>query len=218
MAAKKNNKARAAGGPSKTEFVLGLPRELSAKDVVVKAKEKGLKLSEAYVYKIRSASKGGSSKGGSAKGGSAKGGSSRGGAPKRGAAKRAAPAAAKREAKPSAAAPAKAGMSKVDFVRSLPPGTSYADAAAQAKPLGIELSKAYFYVLKSEAKKSGSPAGAARQGRAPGRPPRAAASAVNGLRLSSDDRQEQALIDAVRTLGAERARSLIEALERFERG
>ena len=56
MAAKKNNKARAAGGPSKTEFVLGLPRELSAKDVVVKAKEKGLKLSEAYVYKIRSAS------------------------------------------------------------------------------------------------------------------------------------------------------------------
>ena len=57
MAAKKNNKARAAGGPSKTEFVLGLPRELSAKDVVVKAKEKGLKLSEAYVYKIRSASK-----------------------------------------------------------------------------------------------------------------------------------------------------------------
>jgi hypothetical protein len=213
MAAKKNNKARAAGGPSKTEFVLGLPRELSAKDVVVKAKEKGLKLSEAYVYKIRSASKGGSSKGGSAKGGS-----SRGGAPKRGAAKRAAPAAAKREAKPSAAAPAKAGMSKVDFVRSLPPGTSYADAAAQAKPLGIELSKAYFYVLKSEAKKSGSPAGAARQGRAPGRPPRAAASAVNGLRLSSDDRQEQALIDAVRTLGAERARSLIEALERFERG
>ncbi len=208
MAAKKNNKARAAGGPSKTEFVLGLPRELSAKDVVVKAKEKGLKLSEAYVYKIRSASKGGS----------AKGGSSRGGAPKRGAAKRAAPAAAKREAKPSAAAPAKAGMSKVDFVRSLPPGTSYADAAAQAKPLGIELSKAYFYVLKSEAKKSGSPAGAARQGRAPGRPPRAAASAVNGLRLSSDDRQEQALIDAVRTLGAERARSLIEALERFERG
>ena len=208
MAAKKNNKARAAGGPSKTEFVLGLPRELSAKDVVVKAKEKGLKLSEAYVYKIRSASKGGS----------AKGGSSRGGAPKRGAAKRAAPAAAKREAKPSAAAPAKAGMSKVDFVRSLPPGTSYADAAAQAKPLGIELSKAYFYVLKSEAKKSGSPAGAARQGRAPGRPPRAAASAVNGLRLSSDDRQEQALIDAVRTLGAERARSLIEALERFVRG
>ena len=208
MAAKKNNKARAAGGPSKTEFVLGLPRELSAKDVVVKAKEKGLKLSEAYVYKIRSASPGGS----------AKGGSSRGGAPKRGAAKRAAPAAAKREAKPSAAAPTKAGMSKVDFVRSLPPGTSYADAAAQAKPLGIELSKAYFYVLKSEAKKSGSPAGAARQGRAPGRPPRAAASAVNGLRLSSDDRQEQALIDAVRTLGAERARSLIEALERFERG
>lgn len=215
MAAKKNNKARAAGGPSKTEFVLGLPRELSAKDVVVKAKEKGLKLSEAYVYKIRSASKGGS----------AKGGSSRGGAPKRGAAKRAAPAAAKREAKPSAAAPTKAGMSKVDFVRSLPPGTSYADAAAQAKPLGIELSKAYFYVLKSELKKSGKSGASSVPGAAPvakgkpGRKPRAqVTSTAHGLRLTSGNPNEQAVIDAVRALGANRARELIAVVEKFERG
>ena len=193
MAAKKRKKAAGGSGGSKTQFVLGLPRDLSARDVVSKAKEKGLKLSEAYVYKIRSSSKGG--------------------APK--------PKATKAETKP-AGGPRTAGMSKVDFVRSLPPGTSYADAAAQAKPLGIELSKAYFYVLKSEAKKAGGAAKpAAPTGRAPGRPSRAAAPSPrrsNGLRLTSDDRSEQSLIDAVRSLGADRARSLIETIEKFERG
>jgi hypothetical protein len=189
MAAKKKKKAAAGGGGTKTQFVLGLPRDLSAKDVVIKAKEKGLKLSEAYVYKIRSSSKGG------------------------------APSVAKSEAKPAASAARKSGMSKVDFVRSLPPGTSYADAASQAKPLGLELSKAYFYVLKSEAKKaSGSSLAMAPKVKGPGRPGRPPANGTNGLRLSSGDRQEQALIDAVRTLGATRARSLIETIEKFERG
>jgi hypothetical protein len=51
MAAKKINKSA---------FVRGLPGELSAKEVVAKAKEQGLTLTEAYVYTIRSASKRGS--------------------------------------------------------------------------------------------------------------------------------------------------------------
>jgi hypothetical protein len=183
MAAKKKSKAVGKAQVNKTQFVLDLPRELSAKDVVVKAKESGLKLSEAYVYKIRSASKG------------------------------SAPKAAKADGK--VAAPRKdGGMSKVDFVRSLPPGTSYADAAEQAKPHGIELSKAYYYVLKSEAKKAG-----ALKGSPKGRPEKAARASAgqNGLRLSSNDRSEQALIEAVRALGADRARSLIAVIEKFER-
>jgi hypothetical protein len=189
MAAKKRKRASGGGG-SKTQFVLGLPRDLSAKEVVTKAKEKGLKLSEAYVYKIRSSSKGD------------------------------APEPMKVPRPPSGG-----GMSKVEFVRSLPPGTSYADAAAQAKPLGIELSRAYFYVLKSGAKKTGRGNAQAPKTRGPGSrraaatPSRSSMSPRgSGLRLRSDDQNEQALLDAVRSLGADRARSLIAAVETFERG
>jgi hypothetical protein len=52
MAAKK--KAKAAFG-AKAAFVRGLPRETPAKEVVAQAAKKGLKLSENYVYTIRSA-------------------------------------------------------------------------------------------------------------------------------------------------------------------
>jgi hypothetical protein len=101
--------------------------------------------------------------------------------------------------------------SKADFVRGLPPGTSFADADAKAKELGIELSKAYYYVLKSEAKKGGR-ASAGRGGRRRGRPGQRA----GGLRLASDNRDEEALLQAARKLGAARARQLIEAFAKFE--
>ena len=42
---------------NKSEFVRSLPAEMSAKDVVAKAKEEGLALTEAYVHTIRSAAK-----------------------------------------------------------------------------------------------------------------------------------------------------------------
>jgi hypothetical protein len=42
---------------NKSEFVRSLPAEMSAKDVVAKAKEEGLTLTEAYVHTIRSAAK-----------------------------------------------------------------------------------------------------------------------------------------------------------------
>jgi hypothetical protein len=56
MAAKKSESNR----PNKSAFVRSLPADLSAKEVVAKAKEAGLTLTDAYVYTIRSASKRGS--------------------------------------------------------------------------------------------------------------------------------------------------------------
>ena len=44
--------------PSKTAFVLSLPATMSAKDVLSKGKALGLKLTEAYIYSIRSKAKG----------------------------------------------------------------------------------------------------------------------------------------------------------------
>jgi hypothetical protein len=105
--------------------------------------------------------------------------------------------------------------SKAEFVRSLPPGTSFADAAEKAKGLGIELSKAYYYVLKSELKKGGGKL-LSRKGKGRGRPAGSVAG-LKGLRLSSDDPAENALLAAVRKLGASRARAIIDAIERFER-
>lgn len=58
MAAKK--KAKSAFG-AKAAFVRGLPRDTPAKEAVAMAAKKGLKLSENYVYTIRSSS--GSAKG-----------------------------------------------------------------------------------------------------------------------------------------------------------
>jgi hypothetical protein len=191
MATKKKNPKglKRAKGNSKTAFVRGLPKDLPAKDAVAKAKEAGIEVSEGYVYKIRSAAKVGSSKG---------------------------PTTPKANRGP--AARTSSAVSKTDFVRSLPPDTSYADAAEKAKGLGIDLSKAYFYVLKSELKKGGR-AGVARAPKGkPGPKPRKASAGAQGLRLTSDNTAEQALIDAVHALGTSRALGLIATIEKFERG
>jgi len=57
---------------SKAAFVRSLPRSLSAKEVVAKAKAAGVKLSTAYVYVLRS--KAGATKGKGRKGSRAAGG------------------------------------------------------------------------------------------------------------------------------------------------
>ncbi len=171
---------------SKSAFIQGLPRDLGAKEAVAQAKQQGITITEAYVYKVRAAAKAGT---------------------KRAAAKRTG-------TKPSTP---KAGIGlKAAFVRSLPPDLSFADAAAKAKEAGIVLSQAHFYAIKSQAKK-GAPA--APKGKA-GRKPMLKASpapAPKGLRLSSADVREQALIDAVRALGVSRARSVIAIIEKYER-
>jgi hypothetical protein len=132
MAAKKKKTATKTYG-NKTKFVLGLPRDLSAKQVVDEAKKHGITITEAHVYKIRSTAK--------AKGpkGSAK-------------------ASAKGAAKASSGS-----LSKRDFVLSFGPDTKASEILRKAKEAGIGLSKAYLYTIRSSggaSQKRGRKAGA----------------------------------------------------------
>jgi hypothetical protein len=130
MAAKKKKTAtKPAAKPAaktygnKTKFVLGLPREMSAKGVVDEAKKNGITITEAHVYKIRSTAK---NKG-----------------PKAGG--RAAAPAGRGAAKPSNGG----SVSKRDFVLSFGPDTKASDILRKAKEQGIGLSKAYLYTIRS---------------------------------------------------------------------
>ncbi len=195
MAAKKKT--------SKTDFVRKFP-DLPAADVVKKGAEAGLKFSDKYVYKVRAVDRSKSKKSGAP------------GAPAKAAG---APKAPKAPSAPKASG----AMTTTDFVKSLPPKMSFKEAAEKASKLGIKLSKGYFYVLKSGAKKAPDAAkggGAAAPKGKPGRKPKAASVSVSGkgLRITSDDPNEQALINAVRNLGAGRSRGLIDSIEKFERG
>lgn len=59
MAAKKKTSKKGASEktPSKTSFVLGFPRDMPAAEVVVKAKEAGIPLTDKYVYNIRASAR-----------------------------------------------------------------------------------------------------------------------------------------------------------------
>jgi hypothetical protein len=120
MAAKKKKTATKTYG-NKTKFVLGLPREMSAKQVVDEAKKQGITITEAHVYKIRSTAK--------AKGPKA---SAKGAAPKG-----------------SSKASASGSLSKRDFVLSFGPDTKASEILRKAKEAGIGLSKAYLYTIRS---------------------------------------------------------------------
>jgi hypothetical protein len=122
MAAKKKKTATKTYG-NKTKFVLGLPRDLSAKQVVDEAKKQGITITEAHVYKIRSTAKAKGPKGAAAKG-----------APSKGSAK---------------ASNASGSMSKRDFVLSFGPDTKASEILRKAKDAGIGLSKAYLYTIRS---------------------------------------------------------------------
>jgi hypothetical protein len=74
-----------------------------------------------------------------------------------------------------------------------------------AEKLGT--STAYVYVVKSATNKTGSK----RPGRKPGRKP----SSSGGLTLASSNADENAVIAGVRTLGAARARAIIDVAEQF---
>jgi len=122
MAAKKKKTGTKTYG-NKTKFVLGLSRELSAKQVVDEAKKQGITITEAHVYKIRSTAKAKTPK----------------------SAGKAAPA-------PRAAA-SRAGtsssQSKRDFVLSFGSETKASEILRKAKDAGIGLSKAYLYTIRS---------------------------------------------------------------------
>lgn len=131
MAAKKKKTAtKSAAKPAtktygnKTKFVLGLARDMSAKQVVDEAKKNGIAITEAHVYKIRSTAKNK--------------------APKAGGKASTAPAAR------AAGRPASGGaVSKRDFVLSFGPDTKASDILRKAKEQGIGLSKAYLYTIRS---------------------------------------------------------------------
>ncbi len=126
MAAKKKKTTTTKPYGNKTKFVLGLPRELSAKQVVEEAKKQGIAITEAHVYKIRSTAK---AKGkGPAKATKA-GGRGRGAPPKAGR--------------------GGGGQSKRDFVLSFGPETPASEILRKAKEAGIGLSKAYLYTIRS---------------------------------------------------------------------
>jgi hypothetical protein len=128
MAAKKKKTTTKPYG-NKTKFVLGLPRDLSAKQVVDEAKKQGITITEAHVYKIRSTAK--------AKG-KGPGRSERGAA-------RGRPAAAK-GGRSSAGS---SGQSKRDFVLGFSSDTPASEILRKAKDAGIGLSKAYLYTIRS---------------------------------------------------------------------
>lgn len=121
MAAKKKKTTSKPYG-NKTKFVLGLARDLSAKQVVDEAKKNGITITEAHVYKIRSTAKTkGKSTPKATKG-------------RRGAAKSAA---------------ADNGLSKREFVLSFGAETPASEILRKAKEAGIGLSKAYLYTIRS---------------------------------------------------------------------
>lgn len=127
MAAKKKKTTTKPYG-NKTKFVLGLPRDLSAKEVVEEAKKNGIAITEAHVYKIRSTAK--------AKGkGPAK-------------AQKSGPRGAGGAVKARRAS-AGGGQSKRDFVLSFGPETPASEILRKAKEAGIGLSKAYLYTIRS---------------------------------------------------------------------
>ena len=120
MAAKKKKTATKTYG-NKTKFVLGLPRDMSAKQVVEEAKKNGITITEAHVYKIRSTAKTKAPKGGK-------------------------PAASSRAAAKSAGSST---QSKRDFVLSFGPEVKASEILRKAKEQGIGLSKAYLYTIRS---------------------------------------------------------------------
>jgi hypothetical protein len=120
MAAKKTKTTKPYG--NKTKFVMGLPRELSAKQVVEKAKQQGITITEAHVYKIRSTAK----------------------------SKPAGKSAGKPGRPPkSAASGDSSGLSKREFVLRFGPETPASEILRKAKEAGLGLSKAYLYTIRS---------------------------------------------------------------------
>lgn len=181
MAAKK--KATKVYG-SKTSFVMGLPRDMSAKEVIKRAKAQGLTLSEAHVYKIRSTNKD-KEKSKPA---------SKAVAPKGEAKARAAKANGDGAEAATPGTEASASMSKRDFVLSFGSSTPASEILAQAKARGLSLSKAYLYTIRSS-KGPKDKAGPA---------PRAARTAKAGHDLESQ------LIDAALDLGLARATQILD--------
>ena len=185
MAAKKTP----ASKNTKTAYVLALPADMPAKEVVEKAKAEGIELTEGHVYNIRSAAK-------------AKG------APNAKKAKKAlkAPKAGKAPKAKRVASTGDRGA-KARFVRAQPATMKANDVVAAAKKAGLTLTASYVYEVRSGAKKAGKgakkapvPKGSTRTG---GEKPSASS--------SGSEREFRKLVVA---LGVERASELLADVKR----
>ena len=144
MASKKSS-----GKMGKAAFVRTLPQDMPARDVVSKAKEHGIDISEKHVHVIRSNDR---RKAGSAK---TRGGKKGGAGKKAGAGRR-------------GRKPATGGLSKREFVESMPNDMPAKQVITEAAKKGMTITSSYIYTLRSGgAKKAGGSTGA-RRGRRPG--------------------------------------------------
>jgi len=182
MAAKKKKTTTKPYG-NKTKFVLGLPRDLSAKEVVEEAKKQGITITEAHVYKIRSTAK-------------AKGkGSSR--------AEKSAPRGRPPAAK---AGRASSSQSKRDFVLGFGSDTPASEILRKAKEAGIGLSKAYLYTIRSSSGAS------TRRGRAPAATSSSDVKAAFKRARGAVSSLETQFVDAAIDLGLSKATELLDRL------
>ena len=198
MAAKKKKTTKPYG--NKTKFVLGLSRDLSAKQVVEEAKKNGITITEAHVYKIRSTAK-------------AKGGKGAG-RPAKSAARGRKAVAAKGRASAGRASSG-AGLSKRDFVLGFGSDTPASEILRKAKEQGIGLSKAYLYTIRSSggsAQKRGRPVKAAAAGKGRASAAKATkASFRKGSRGGANSLETQ-FLDAAMDLGLAKATELLSRL------
>jgi hypothetical protein len=201
MAAKKKKTTKPYG--NKTKFVLGLSRDLSAKQVVDEAKKNGIVITEAHVYKIRSTAK-------------AKG---------KGPSKAAKSSGRGRVAAAPKGGRGNAGKSKRDFVLGFGAETPASEILRQAKEAGIGLSKAYLYTIRSSggasqkrgAQKSGAKTrGAQTRGQTSGRASKASstkdANAAMRKVKGAFGTLEKQFIDAAIDMGLAKATELLSRL------
>ncbi|MDB4986834.1 MAG: hypothetical protein JWN04_2012 [Myxococcaceae bacterium] len=211
MAAKKKKTTTKPYG-NKTKFVLGLSRDLSAKEVVSEAKKNGITITEAHVYKIRSTAK---AKGGKGPGRAVKSTAGKSAATKSAATKAARggkKTAAKRGRPPAAASgrAAKAGksganQSKRDFVLSFGSDTAASEILRKAKEAGIGLSKAYLYTIRSAGGSAQKRGAGSKAGKTLKADAKAAFKSVRG----AVSKLETQFIDAAMDLGLAKATELL---------
>jgi hypothetical protein len=181
------------GFDTKAAYILSFPRNMRVKEVLAAAKAASIALTEAYVNKVRSKDRTRKSPASTPE--------SKG------------RARASRSTSPLLRTPSTRHQSKADFVRALSRDVSSADAIARAREVGIDLAASYFYTIRSQQNRA---AAATYSG---SKSSRSTGKGNYGLTVtfSSEDPHEQAVVEAVNTLGIAHVRTLLEKMESHSR-
>jgi len=190
MASAKKSKAE---GVTKKDFILQQGNDLPAKEVVENAAAQGIELTEKHVHVVRSAAK--SKPKGKGKG-------------KRAAKQAKQPAKAKKGAKGRTAKPKGEGVSKSDFIRSLPADLPAKEVVEKAAAQGIKITDKYVYVIRSAAKTAKAAKLAKAAPKTSGVKGRKAAAREGGA-----DALEAALRKAIAGAGLVRSREILKEVE-----